>query len=132
MLSAAVKLISPPKMKRELALVCTLMLIACVSAQFFKEPPELPHIVNSAELTAEYEREIVEQTRKAVEDKVLAALHERGIFPEWLVIDCSLDEYNYVRADKVTVYLAEGQSRAAAENAVRETAGDCRIEVITK
>ncbi len=128
-LSAGVQMISPPKLRRELALICTLLLIASVACSKGSSV-RLPDFGNSQELTEEFRRDLLEQTRKAIEDKVLAALRERGISPEWLVIECSLDEYNYVRADKVTVYLSEEQDEAAAESVVRDTAGDCRIEVI--
>ncbi|SDA17056.1 hypothetical protein SAMN02910447_01232 [Ruminococcus sp. YE71] len=129
-ISAAVQLVTPAKMKRELALVCTLLLIASAAAAFRGGISGLPHFESRQTLTAEFERDLLEQTRKSLEDKALSSLHDAGIFPEWLVIDCSLDEYNYVRADKVTVYLSEEQDEAAAERAVRGSVGECEIEVV--
>lgn len=137
-LSAGVQMLTPQKMKKEMALICTLVLILSAAAGLSKSRIRaLDDLLSSGDRRVtrlEYEASVLEQTRKSIEDRLIKALHDKDIFPEKLVIECSLDEYNYVRAERAVIYLSPNMSlsgeAALAEQAAAEFLPDCRIEVI--
>lgn len=133
-LSAGAQMLTPKKMKKEMSLICTLVLIlsaaAGISGSRISALDSLLSYDAPAGKRSQYEAGVLEQTRKSIEDRLFAALHEKNIFPERLVIDCSLDEYNYVRAERAVIYISAESDITSAEQAAAELLPDSRIEVI--
>lgn len=139
-LTSAVQLLSAERMKKEMRLICGLVLVICIAAQISGENMELslsaPVMENDAEyeqLNEDYRQTILDETRRNIEDAVMEKLNEQGIAAEKISIVCTLDEYNSVEAEKACIYLDESASDSdisAAENAAALLLPDTEIEAV--
>ena len=106
-INSAIRLISPEKFVKEIRIICTLMLILCTAA---KAAPGFKIDADSLLPAAEEKKFgdlVLEDTEKALEEKLLDRLVKEGIENVDVGIDCTLDEYNYVTAERVCITLAE-------------------------
>lgn len=139
-LISAVQTLSPAVMKKELRLVCGLVLIICVAAQISGSDFNLDISVGGLSDNADYlslnksfEQTLIEETEDSLEKSILEKLSENGIFAKKVSIVCSLDEYNCVKADRACIYLppqSDDQKRSYAENLLKELLPETETEVI--
>ena len=136
-LASAVKMISTERMKNEMRLVCALLIIICAASQFVGAMPVLEDISENFDRSEEYERlideygkTVTEQTDRALEQALEEQLARRGINVTRAVIDCTTDEYNYIKAVSAVIYISEGDADAV-KAAASELLGDAQIEVIS-
>lgn len=120
-ISAMVQMISPERMKKELGLICSLVLIICIAAQIagtkinINKSFSIEDNSDYQELSEEYNQMILEQSESSIESGVSDALADEEIYPEKIIIVCTLDEYNYVKTDKAYVYLSKDDYEEKAE-----------------
>ncbi len=151
-LNAGVRLLSPDKLQKEMRIICTLMLIICMAAALSSLMPfsggftidvgELISKENSRQ--NDYADSVLAETERALADELTEKLSELGIDNAEVGIVCAIDEYNYVRAERVTIHLHGGEDGCdgcdenerrtaleAAEAVVSELFPDAETEVKT-
>lgn len=138
-LTSAVQLLSAERMKKEMRLVCGLVLIVCIASQISGEDmrlslssPELEDDASYERLSEDYEQTVLAETENNLEKKILEELNGQGIAAEKVGIVCTLDEYNSVEAKKARIYLAAEASEeqiSAAESAAALLLPGTEIEV---
>ena len=129
-LNSAVRLLSPEKFAKEIRVICTLLLVLCTAAKIcpgFK--------IDAGSALRSYEKKdytsiVIEDTKIALKDRLLRCLKEKGIQGASVGIDCTLDEYNYVAAERVRITLP-AESAAQRELAL-ETAKELFPEAETE
>ena len=130
-LNSAVRLLSPEKFAKEIRVICTLLLVLCTAAKIspgFKV--DAGGVFDSYEKT-DYANIVLEDTEKALEDRLVQKLKEAGIQGAAVGIDCTLDEYNYVAAARVRITLAkdEAEARGIALETAKELFPEAETEV---
>ena len=144
-LNAGVRLLSPDKLQKEMRIICTLMLIICTAARlgsangFIIDMGEL--ISNENSRQTDYAESIIAETEQTLTAELTERLGNAGIDNAEIGIVCNIDEYNLVRAERVTIHLHGGggtnnvlsdERRAAleaAEAVVSELFPDAETEV---
>ncbi len=136
-LASAVRMISPERMKNEIRLVSALLIMICAASQIMSVRPELEELTLSFKddsayerLLEEYSSEIGDETKNALESAVMNELISRGVDVTEVVIECSADEYNYIKADSAKIYISSNDTESA-ETAARELLPGADIEVIS-
>lgn len=136
-LASAVRMISPERMKNEIRLVSALLIMICAASQVMSARPELEELTLSFEdssayeaILEEYSENIGNETKAALESVVFNELISRGIAVREVVIECSADEYNYIKADSAKIYISSNDIKNA-EAAAKELLPGADIEVIS-
>jgi hypothetical protein len=127
-LNAGVRLLSPDKLQKEMRIICTLMLIISTAAMFWHEqgradgftvdPGELVSAESARQ--SDYADSILAETERALADELSDKLGNAGIDNAEIGIVCAIDEYNYVRAEKVTIHLQGGETERQTALAAAE------------
>ncbi|MBP3272121.1 MAG: hypothetical protein J6M17_07835 [Ruminococcus sp.] len=130
-LSSAVRMISPDKLKKEMNLICTLLIIVCTASSFagYRINLNEKKLYSERDRTADYNNIILEQTAESMKQELEHELKSKDITVHELVIDCSYDEYNYIKADKVLAVINEANKCMQAEKIIRDKYSGCTVEV---
>ena len=132
-LNAGVRLLSPDKLRKEVRIISTLMLILCAAArisggftvgadELFPQGETRQESFGSAVLT---------ETEPVLRARLDSKLAELGITDAETGIVCTLDEYNYVKAERVYIRLTNGHEseKELALGAARELFPEAETEV---
>ncbi|MBR1724745.1 MAG: hypothetical protein IJ723_06995 [Ruminococcus sp.] len=128
MISAAVMMIAPDNRRRELRLICTLVLISCIMSGILGTDLEIHDVAlpQSQSLEFDYERMLLTQSRMNMETQVTKKLTDIGLSARLVCIEVGLDQYNYIKPERAEVYISglDDSEMPAAEAAVREVVGE--------
>lgn len=128
MISAAVLAVAPENRKRELRLVCTLVLISCTAAGLVGADIKAPErkILSAQEFEFDYENMLINTTRANLERSLSEKLTLAGISVKKISIEAQFDEYDYISAGRVTVIVSDlsDADRQTALGIVREIVGE--------
>ncbi|MBQ1538373.1 MAG: hypothetical protein IIZ73_08680 [Ruminococcus sp.] len=127
MISAVVMTIAPANRKRELRLICTLVLISCLAAGLAGKDTalSLPKLGDRQTWLSEYDDMLLSQSRSSMERSLTESLKKAGFSPKLVSIEVAFDQYNYIRAERaeVCVDCTDEQTMQRAESAVRDVIG---------
>lgn len=135
MISAAVLAVAPENRKRELRLVCTLVLISCTAAGLLGSEQKLPQreISSTSQFEFDYENMLINTTRRNLEERLAEKLSQAGIAAKKISIETEFDEYDYISAGRVTVIADDlsDESRQTALEIIKEIVGENAEVVIS-
>ncbi len=127
MISAVVMMIAPENRRRELRLICTLVLISCVAAGFAGGGIDISGLPlpDSRSLRFDYDSMLLSQSRDAVERQLTENLTKAGFSPRLVCIEVSFDQYNYIITDSADIFIygLQDSDIPAIEAAAREIIG---------
>ena len=133
-LSAGTRLLSPEKMRKDIRVISTLMMILCAAARFSGGfTVDIGRLPELAEERGSFREKMIAETEPALRSRLDKKLAELGIAGAETGIVCTLDEYNHIRAEKVHIRLTDGseKDKALALDAAAELFPGAETEVIS-
>lgn len=111
------------KMKKQLKVVTSVVMLISIITPFLKEglvisvsaKPEPDKISETQDMQEQIDSLYIADIERKLENSAASALKEKNILPDNLCIVTKIDEYNFLKVDKVKIKVNENEKTAASE-----------------